>query len=408
MELIVEKFELGVSFSGEQRTYVRNVVEIITGNGFKVFFDEHRPEELIGEFLPSKLAYLFGRQFNYTAIFISKSYTKSPFCRAELDACVSTNLKFSRTFLIPLRFDKTKIKPLNKLYGYADIGKLSPEKCGQLIMSKIAWKIDTIRINGLIASDHFEQAERRLTSAYRCSGRLANKNLSFVLYNLACTCSLIAENLANKGEAAAATNYLERSFTYYSSWFESKKYNDVGWSADEAMAKADNDPDLHFLRVKRNSAIYRMRVRLGFDQKVSKGRGSGGCVLDDTPIETPNGKVHSQRIQLWSRLISLDQTANWRPVFTQVTAIKRAVSNEWLEIDALRCTRSQRLLEEVGGWIEADNVRPGMRLMMASGSYEAVSRVERHRELVSVTIFETDHPTHNFIANGFICHNMKF
>ena len=402
------RYDVGVSYSGKQLPYVQEVVTKLENDGFRVFFDRNCPDELLGEYLPSAFAKLYGKDFRFAAVFISRDYSKSPFCRAELEACVARNLRSRQAYLLPLRFDKTEIKPLNKLYGYADISHMASGECAELISSKIAWNIDTIRLNGLLATDRYEEAERRLLAAYRSRGRLAKRNHSFVLYNLACTCGIIALRLYQKGDRSSSEIYLDRCFNYYSSWFEGELFQNVGWTGNEAIAFTDKDADLYFLRKKRTSALSQLRQRLGYEQRVGKAKGGGGCVLDDTIIDTPTGGVASQSVQLFSTLTSLDPLNGWQPTIAKITRIMRSTSNEWFGINELRCSPAQRLRDRERGWIEAQNVKPGMNLLTGAGTYEKVLLAEQHEESVPVTIYETDHPSHNFIASGLLCHNMKF
>jgi len=95
-------------------------------------------------------------------------------------------------------------------------------------------------------------------------------------------------------------------------------------------------------------------------------------------------------------------------ITTTIIEIRQSRQTESLVINGvLHCTTSQRLFEKTLGWIPARQIQPTMQLMSGSGGFLTVETIEKRSEEIEVLSLTTDHSSHNVVAHGFLCHNMK-
>jgi hypothetical protein len=66
---------------------------------------------------------------------------------------------------------------------------------------------------------------------------------------------------------------------------------------------------------------------------------------------------------------------------------------------------TQPLFSKERGWILARDIKAGMHLLKSDGSYEIVSAT-KDVGAGTVMIIAVDDPSHTFVANGFVCHNI--
>lgn len=68
------KYDITLSFAGEDRKYVAEVAEILKANSVKVFYDEFEKADLWGKDLGVHFDYVYRKAAKYCIPFISASY----------------------------------------------------------------------------------------------------------------------------------------------------------------------------------------------------------------------------------------------------------------------------------------------------------------------------------------------
>ena len=69
------RYDVSLSFAGEQRDYVRRVAEDLQYRGLRVFYDENEEDQLWGKNLLDYLSDLYLKKCRYCIIFASAEYT---------------------------------------------------------------------------------------------------------------------------------------------------------------------------------------------------------------------------------------------------------------------------------------------------------------------------------------------
>lgn len=137
-----EKYNVALSFAGEQRVYVKEVAKILKEiYGLTVFFDEFESNNLWGKNLYEYLHEIYSEKAEYVIIFTSKEYKTKIWTNHERKAAQERALKEKKEYILPVKFDDTKIPGLPSTVGYLDASKLSPIEVAKTFAKKYGLKI---------------------------------------------------------------------------------------------------------------------------------------------------------------------------------------------------------------------------------------------------------------------------
>jgi len=132
-----EKYQVAVSFAGEDRSYVHEFSSILRDLGISVFYDEFEKTDLWGKNLYQHLSEIYKNQCNFCVIFISKSYARKAWTKHELASAQTRAFKENREYILPVRFDDTKLPGVEDITGYLDGTILTPKELAELTLVKI-------------------------------------------------------------------------------------------------------------------------------------------------------------------------------------------------------------------------------------------------------------------------------
>jgi hypothetical protein len=130
-------FDVALSFAGEDRKYVEEVATTLKEMGFRVFYDKYETVSLWGKDLYLHLREIYFKRARYTVIFISKHYRKKLWANHERESAQARAFQESSEYVLPARFDKTKIPGLLPTTGYIDLSTVTPFELADLIKRKI-------------------------------------------------------------------------------------------------------------------------------------------------------------------------------------------------------------------------------------------------------------------------------
>ena len=131
------KYDVGLSFAGEQRDYVRRVAEDLQYRGLRVFFDENEEDHLWGKNLLDYLSELYLKRCRYCIIFASAEYAAKMWPNLERQSAQARDITAAGEYILPVRFDDTEIPGLLPTVYYQDARKKSPEKIAGLFAQRI-------------------------------------------------------------------------------------------------------------------------------------------------------------------------------------------------------------------------------------------------------------------------------
>jgi len=131
------QFDVALSFAGEDREYVEKVADILDKMNIKVFYDKHETITLWGKDLYTYLQDIYTNKARFTIIFCSKYYAEKLWTNHERIAAQARAFESNKEYILPARFDKTKIPGILSTIGYVNLNQYSPESFAQLIKEKI-------------------------------------------------------------------------------------------------------------------------------------------------------------------------------------------------------------------------------------------------------------------------------
>ena len=131
------KYDVTLSFAGEDREYVEKVAQILIDEKIKVFYDKFEEVDLWGKDLGVHFDYVYRKGAKYCVPFISKSYKDKIWTNHEIKTAISRSIETNVEYILPARFDDTEIDGIRPTLAFIDLRKVTPEKFAHLIMKKL-------------------------------------------------------------------------------------------------------------------------------------------------------------------------------------------------------------------------------------------------------------------------------
>ncbi|MFF8968213.1 PQQ-binding-like beta-propeller repeat protein [Streptomyces sp. NPDC014995] len=131
------EYDVCFSFAGEQRPYVREVADGLTKMGVRVFYDTDETAELWGKDLYEHLDHIYREASRYCVIFVSTEYRKKIWTNHERKSAQARAIREVSEYILPARFDDTKIPGLRETMGFIDLRSTTPDELKGLILKKL-------------------------------------------------------------------------------------------------------------------------------------------------------------------------------------------------------------------------------------------------------------------------------
>jgi len=131
------KYDVCLSFAGEDRIYVETVAQVLREAGVSVFYDRYFETDLWGKNLYEHLSRVYRDEARYCVMFISHHYATKLWTSHERRGAQERAFRESVEYILPVRFDDTEVPGLSTLTGYLDLAGRSPEHLAGLIIEKL-------------------------------------------------------------------------------------------------------------------------------------------------------------------------------------------------------------------------------------------------------------------------------
>jgi hypothetical protein len=139
------KFDVALSFAGEDRAYVEMVAEQLRARGVSVFYDLYEKADLWGKDLYTHLSDVYRTKARYTLMFISSSYREKVWTNHERRAAQSRAIEETGEYILPARFDHTEIPGVLPTVGYIDLRTHSPLDVALLTCEKLGITLSSMK-----------------------------------------------------------------------------------------------------------------------------------------------------------------------------------------------------------------------------------------------------------------------
>ena len=133
-----KKYEVALSFAGEQRDYVEEVAKELASLGIYVFYDGFEEEMIMlwGRHLSEVLHEVYESNASNVVMFISKEYVDKAWPTHERRSALSGAIQKGTPPLL-VRFDSTRVPGLPTDLDYLSASKFSPPQLALLIAKKL-------------------------------------------------------------------------------------------------------------------------------------------------------------------------------------------------------------------------------------------------------------------------------
>lgn len=131
------KYQVALSFAGEDRDYVQAVASLLREAGISVFYDRYEESTLWGKNLYDHLRHIYKEASEYTVMFISTAYAQKLWTNHERESAQERAFEERQEYILPVRFDDTILPSLSRNIGYIDLRDKSPEDLTDLIIQKL-------------------------------------------------------------------------------------------------------------------------------------------------------------------------------------------------------------------------------------------------------------------------------
>lgn len=131
------KYDIALSFAGEDREYVDQVAQILKDKGVSVFYDKFEEVVLWGKDLGIHFDYVYRRQSKFFIPFISVHYKQKIWTNYEVKTAIARAIENKEEYILPVKIDKTELDGIRSTLGYLDISEMMPEELANKILQKL-------------------------------------------------------------------------------------------------------------------------------------------------------------------------------------------------------------------------------------------------------------------------------
>src|SRR5439155_16540320 len=101
----IVKYDICLSFAGEDRQYVDGVAAALRARAVRVFYDRYEQAELWGKDLYAHLDEVYRRSARYCVVFVSSHYAAKVWTNHERKSAQARAFSEAREYVLPAKFD---------------------------------------------------------------------------------------------------------------------------------------------------------------------------------------------------------------------------------------------------------------------------------------------------------------
>ena len=131
------QYQVALSFAGEERSYVEEVAHHLQAWSIVLFYDRFEQARLWGRSGVEAFDDVFARRAAYVVMFISEAYVAKAWPRLERRAALSRMIQEDREYILPVRFDDTRVPGLPADIQYLKADQYTPAALAAMIAEKL-------------------------------------------------------------------------------------------------------------------------------------------------------------------------------------------------------------------------------------------------------------------------------
>ncbi len=131
-------WDVALSFAGAQRGYVGQVAAALKERGLRCFYDADEQVRLWGTHLAEELPRIYAEESAAVVVFISADHASGEWTRLERRAALVRAVAEAGVYVLPARFDDSKLPGLLTDVVTVDLRRYTPEQFAGLVAEKVA------------------------------------------------------------------------------------------------------------------------------------------------------------------------------------------------------------------------------------------------------------------------------
>jgi TIR domain len=147
------KYDLAISFAGEQRQLAELIAIRLDSSGYSVFYDFFEQAELWGRDLSIALGSVYSKEARYCLVIVSKEYVNKAWTNLERQNAISRFMKDHENYILCLRTDGTSLPGFPDLIGYVNLDPVGEDGVYSLLLEKLGKPNHDDSISRLSKSD---------------------------------------------------------------------------------------------------------------------------------------------------------------------------------------------------------------------------------------------------------------
>lgn len=129
------KYDVAVSYESGNRTIVQEIVEYIKSEGYSVFFDIEKREEILSEHLKAKLYQVYQNESLVKVLFVTENYLQNKYTLLEARRSINSATENRRKAIVVNYIGEQLPEPY-KSYTYLN-GDLPADEIAYLIAKRV-------------------------------------------------------------------------------------------------------------------------------------------------------------------------------------------------------------------------------------------------------------------------------
>ena len=132
------EFDVAVSFAGEDRALVDEIVDLAQEHDVRAFYDEDYKVETWGKDLIEYFTDLYQHRARFAIVFISRHYATKVWPRVERRSILARAMNEHAEYVLPVRLDDTELEGLLPTVGYLDARREGVKGIADAIVQKVS------------------------------------------------------------------------------------------------------------------------------------------------------------------------------------------------------------------------------------------------------------------------------
>lgn len=133
----MHKYDLAISFAGEDRDVAAQIASALDAVGVRVFYDDYEKADLWGKDLYEYLADIYANHARYCLMLLSENYARKLWTNHERQNAQARAFREREEYILPVKLDDTEIPGIRPTVGYVDLRLTTIPELVQMVLVKL-------------------------------------------------------------------------------------------------------------------------------------------------------------------------------------------------------------------------------------------------------------------------------